>query len=163
MKIFAIDPGNTNSAYCVIDSETLRPIEFEKLPNEELRKIIRERKFEENERAVIEMVACYGMKVGRDVFETCVWIGRLQETLIRKCLNPPQFIYREEEKLHICRTKRAKDSNIQRALIDRFAKHCFKTGKGTAKNPDWFYGFHSDIWAAYAVGLTYIETHLNKI
>lgn len=35
--IIAIDPGNRQSAYCVIDCNTLRPLEFGKVDNEELR------------------------------------------------------------------------------------------------------------------------------
>lgn len=35
--IIAIDPGNRQSAYCVIDCNTLKPLEFGKVDNEELR------------------------------------------------------------------------------------------------------------------------------
>ena len=65
-----------------------------------------------------------------------------------------------EEKIHICHDSRAKDTNIRHALIDRFAKFDKKQGKGKRDNPDWFFGFKKDLWAAYAVGITYIETKL---
>lgn len=162
MRVFAIDPGNMDSAYCVVDAETLRPLVFGKVPNEELRSYIRDFRFEEEDRAAVEMVASYGMAVGREVFDTCVWIGRFSECLDRKLLLPAEKLYRKEEKLHICHDSRAKDANIRRALIDRFARHDLKNGKGTKKKQDWFYGFSADVWAAYAVGLTYIETRLRS-
>ena len=34
--IIAIDPGNAQSGYCVIDRNTLRPLEFGKVDNAEL-------------------------------------------------------------------------------------------------------------------------------
>ena len=40
-----------------------------------------------------------------------------------------EYIYRKEEKMNICHTMRAKDSNIRQALIDRFGE------VGTKKNP----------------------------
>ena len=160
MRVFAIDPGNTLSAYCVIDADTLRPLDFGKIPNNVLRDYIRDFRFEEEDRAVVEMVQSFGMAVGREVFDTCVWIGRFAERLDRRLLQPADFIYRSEEKLHICGNSRAKDTNIRHALMDRFCTHDFKGGKGTKANPDFFYGFKADVWAAYAVGLTYIETKL---
>lgn len=158
MKIFAIDPGNEYSAYCVIDRETLRPLEFAKLTNDELYDLIRGRRFDETDQAVIEMIESYGMAVGKEVFETVYWIGRFYETLKHKCTILPERLYRKEEKLHICHDTRAKDTNIRVALIDRFAQHDFKNGKGTKKDPDWFYGFKADCWAAYAVAITFAET-----
>jgi hypothetical protein len=80
MQILAIDPGNEESAYTVIDSETYRPVEFGKERNSRVlaRAIADGHKYDE---AVIEMVASYGMPVGKEVFETCVWIGRFHQAL----------------------------------------------------------------------------------
>ena len=158
MKVLAIDPGNIESAYCVVDAETLRPESFDKVPNEKLRDMI---PWFGAGMVVIERVASYGMAVGRDVFETCEWVGQFAATA-RMASLPVDYVYRGEEKLHICLDSRAKDPNVRRALIDRFAQHDLKNGKGTKKRPDFFYGFAADMWAAYAVGLTYIETRVRS-
>lgn len=96
---------------------------------------------------VIEMIASYGMPVGKEVFETCVWIGKFAEASGMK----ENYIYRKDEKMNLCHSMKAKDSNIRQALIDRFGI------VGTKKNPGWFYGFKADIWQAYAVGITYLD------
>lgn len=155
--IISIDPGNIESAYCVIEEETYKPIEFGKINNDDLIvKLITLLEKYKIYAVVIEMVASYGMAVGKEIFDTCVWIGRFyQETI--KYVGDVSFIYRKEEKMNLCGSMKAKDSNIRQALIDRFAKHDFKNGKGTKKSPDWFYGFKADIWAAYAVGITYLD------
>lgn len=74
---------------------------------------------------VIEMIASYGMPVGKEVFETCVWIGKFAQA---SNLNE-EYIYRKDEKMNICHSMKAKDSNIRQALIDRFGE------VGTKKNP----------------------------
>ena len=153
MTILAIDPGDKQSAYCFIDSEDLRPLRFGKEQNAVVLLILQLEKYD---LVVIERLASYGMPVGRNVFETCEWVGRFTQA----AQQPVDYIYRQDEKLHLCHDSRAKDANIRRALIDRFATHDLKNGKGTKKNPDWFYGFSADVWAAYAVGITYTETKL---
>ena len=151
MKVLAIDPGNRQSAWCMIDEETLKPLSFGKEENQVVLTAVQHLSYDS---IVIERVASYGMAVGRDVFETCEWVGRFTQA----ASVPPDYVYRQEEKLHICGDSRAKDTNIRRALIDRFAQHDLKNGKGTKKNPDWFYGFSADVWQAYAVAVTYVET-----
>lgn len=159
MRVFAIDPGNVESAYCIVDGETLRPLQFGKVGNDELLGTVKAFELTSGrpELVVIERVASYGMAVGREVFETCEWTGRFAEAALERNV-PVAYVYRRDEKLHICGDSRAKDANIRRALIDRFARHDLKNGKGTKKNPDWFFGITADVWAAYAVALTYIET-----
>ena len=153
MKLLAIDPGCDKSAWVIMDSDTYQPVAFGKENNDMLLGRIAEI---EADSAVIEMVASYGMAVGREVFETCLWIGRFIEALARVRLLPEQ-VYRRDEKLALCGDSRAKDANIRRALIDRFARHDRKNGKGTKSKPDWFYGFRADIWQAYAVGVTWLD------
>ena len=77
---------------------------------------------------VIEMIANYGMAVGKTVFDTCVWIGRFIEIAEHRHTET-EYIYRKDEKMNICHSMKAKDSNIRQALIDRFGK------VGTKKNP----------------------------
>jgi hypothetical protein len=150
--ILAIDPGNEQSAYAVLDEKTLKPMKYEKIDNYELAEIIRgynESSIVDTYKLAIEMVASYGMPVGAEVFETCVWIGRFLECA--NCFGERQKIYRKDEKMNLCHTMKAKDGNIRQALIDRFGP------VGTKKNPGWFYGFSGDVWQAYAVGVTYAD------
>ena len=173
MQILAIDPGNVESAYCLIEKDTYKPIEFGKIPNNELLQKIELLNYDF---LAIEMIASYGMPVGREVFETCVFIGRCIEAATNKKAkdlqkelrgfdainsipkNKPfyEYVYRKEEKINLCGSMKAKDSNIRQALIDRFGV------VGTKKEQGWFYGFKSDIWAAYAVGVTYLDREREK-
>lgn len=155
--IIAIDPGNIKSAIVHIDEETCRPCGKLLESNDMvLETLIATLENGNADHVVIEMVASYGMPVGREVFDTCVWIGRFTQAAEER-MAPVSLIYRQEEKLRLCHDSRAKDVNIRRALIERFAEHDHKRGVGTKKEPDWFYGFHADLWAAYAVGVTWLD------
>jgi hypothetical protein len=153
MNTLAIDPGNTESGFVVIDSDR-RPLWFDKMPNRQLLAAIQAYRDEwQIEHAAIEMVASYGMAVGADVFETCVWIGRFYSHIEGWLMRDPQLVKRSPVKLHHCRSLKAKDSNIRQALVDRFASGQPNHGKGTKAEPGWFYGFHSDLWQAYALAV----------
>lgn len=156
MKILAIDPGNIESGYAVIEMPDFKLLEFGKVKNEELLADIEDRFVYDTtiDAVAIEMVASYGMAVGKSVFDTCVWIGRFVQALANDGVD---FVYRKDEKMCLCGSMKAKDSNIRQALIDRYAKHDFKNGKGVKKNPDTFYGVSKDVWQAIAVGVTYYE------
>lgn len=97
----------------------------------------------------IEMIASYGMPVGREVFETCVWIGRFKQAW--RTPDDVQLIYRRDVKLHLCGSPRAKDANIRQALLDKVG------AAGTKKSPGPTYGVKSHAWAALAVAVTALE------
>jgi hypothetical protein len=162
--ILAIDPGSTESGYALIEPVTCKPVEAGKIPNEQLLDHLRQWLVYGPEDYVtsvaIEMIASYGMSVGQDIFETCVWIGRFAQT----CESfggyglPCDLVYRKNVKLHLCHTTKAKDANITQALIDRFASGEPNRGKGTKADPGWFYGFKADIWQAYALAVLTADT-----
>ena len=151
-RILAIDPGNTESAYAIVNLPDFQLLEFGKVDNHRLLQDVPVYVGMADHFA-IEMVASYGMPVGKDVFETCVWIGRF----VQRAEKEYHFVYRKDEKVRLCHDSRAKDSNIRQALIDRYAKFDFKNGKGTKKEPDTFYGVSKDVWQAIAVAVTYYE------
>ena len=151
--ILAIDPGNIESAQCIIEKETYKPIEFGKIDNYKLLKQIG--LFKNIDCIVIEKVASYGMTVGKEVFDTCEWYGRFIQKYCDTNDNLNiEYVFRKDVKINLCNSMKAKDSNIRQALIDRFGV------VGTKQNPGWFYGFKKDIWAAYAVGITYCDMYL---
>lgn len=136
MIVLAIDPGPTQSA-CLLWKDG-KVSEAKILRNEDL---IATLPLTFPDVTVIEMVACYGMAVGKEVFETCVWIGRFYE----RCQHTPRLVYRRDIKMHHCQNVRAKDANIRQALIDKYGP------PGTKKAPGLTYGIKSHLWAAFAL------------
>jgi len=151
MKVLAIDPGDKQSAFVVFDNG--RVVVKDKVDNEQMMRIIKNPITHIGaygaaiDYIAIEMIASYGMAVGREVFETCVWIGRFQEASIR----PVAKVYRKDIKLHLCNHPRANDSNIRAALIDRFGGK--QKAIGNKKNPGPLYGVAKDMWAALAIAV----------
>lgn len=144
----AIDPGNEQSAWCVLMDG--RPTSAGKDLNASVLQLLR---MEPMDRLLaVEMIASYGMPVGREVFETCLWIGRFVEAWASRG-GEYLLVYRREVKLHLCESVRANDANIRAALIDRFGPG--KTAAiGTKKTPGPLYGLKGDEWAALGVALT---------
>lgn len=155
MKYLAIDPGNVKTGYVILD-ENFKPLDFGKVDNEDMLNILRNF-LKDNNKVVIEMVASYMMNVGKSIFDTCIFIGRLQQTCLDKNCEP-FFIERRYVKLNLCGKVSAKDSIIIEALVNRFSSENIRNhGKGTKKNPGFFYGFKADVWQAYALGVTYLD------
>lgn len=159
--LLAIDPGYTQSAW--VEFEDGLPVDFGIEPNDQvLRRIMASLSF----RFAIESIASYGMAVGAEVFETCVWSGRfIQRWEDRSAIygehgsvRPARRVYRREVKLHLCGSARAKDANVRQALIDLYGP-----GKdvaiGRKASPGPLYGVRADIWAALGVAVT--ATHLD--
>ncbi len=159
MRILAIDPGSEKSAYVVYEDGKLN--EFGILENGEL--LLNLKTFPCKQLA-IEMIASYGMPVGKDVFETCVWIGRfIDRWRCRGKAFSYTNIYRKKDVcMTLCHNTRAKDSNIRQAIIDRYPAtgggKCPQIGIKSKPGP--LYGVSKDIWSALAVAITY--SNLNK-
>ncbi len=146
---FAIDPGPEQSGWCVLAGG--RVIASGVLPNAEMLERVMTRKYRT---MAIEMIASYGMAVGREVFETCVWIGRFMQAWHDP--EAVQLVYRKQVTMHLCGTTKANDSNVRRAILDLFPR----TGGGstpqigTKKKPGPLYGVATHAWPAIGVALT---------
>ena len=153
MRVLAIDPGPTESAYVLLNDHGA-PVQWQKKPNGDLRLHLEKLgALEAAQVLAVEMVASYGMPVGAEVFDTCVWIGRF----IERWGGDYKLIPRAEVKLHLTNTRNAKDANVRQALIDRFGP-----GKdaavGKKANPGPLYGLTGDCWSALAVAVTVVDS-----
>ena len=159
-RILAIDPGTEQSAFVLwdeTDTEFGPLIDKGIWPNAELPPLIASNY---HDHLAIEMIASYGMPVGKTTFETCLWIGMFLFPSIADdaCIIQADFrnllIYRKDVKMCLCGSTKAKDSNIRQALIDRYGE------PGTKKEPGILYGVKKDIWAALAVATYYQDMRL---
>ena len=149
-QLIAIDPGPAKSAYAEFDDG-----EFCCAGTESSLAVLGLLQQEDEPfDLAIEMIASYGMPVGAEVFETCVWIGRFIQVIPQP--ENHTKIYRKDVKLHLCGNLRAKDGNVRQAIIDRYGGK--EAGIGTKKKPGPLYGVKGDEWSAIAVGLTYLDT-----
>ena len=91
--IIGIDPGNEESGYIILDTSVGfpgTPVYFGKVSENELKGRLGQffKRSEMSKKYTlsqihtgIEMVASYGMPVGRTVFDTCAVIGRLEQAI----------------------------------------------------------------------------------
>lgn len=141
MKTAAIDPGTEKSAFIVWDGEQIDGM------GEEENSILRDRLLHDIfdvDLIAIEMVASFGMPVGKEVFETVLWIGRFLQAA--ECSGyKTKLVYRKDVKIHLCGTMRAKDGNIRQALMDKHGT------PGTVKAKGKLYGVSKHLWSALAI------------
>jgi len=148
--VLGIDPGNSHSAYALLDAMHVKA--FGKVQNGALLRTLQPLA-ESKPICAVEMIASYGMPVGREVFDTCVFIGRVMERWYRLTNSDPSLVTRHEVKMEICKNARARDSNIRAALMDLYGGASTAVGKKATPGP--LYGVSGDVWAAIAVAITH--------
>ena len=159
MKILALDPGTLETGWVVYDSKTHTILDKGITENYGLKMFIKSNIETRNyDTVAIEMIASYGMPVGREVFETCLFIGQLMQ-MMDDAYVPCKLIFRREVKQAICNNGKAKDPQIRQALIDQFPRTGggAKPQIGNKKQPGRLYGITSHIWAALGVAITHAK------
>lgn len=147
--VIAIDPGPECSALIRWDGSAITLKQY--APNAEILSTIGD--LSGRDPLVIEQVASYGMPVGVEVFETVWWSGRFAQAYGADHVSR---VPRLQVKLHVCHDSRAKDGNVRQALIDRFGK------PGTKKEHGVLYGISGDLWAAFALAVTWWDTNRSE-
>ncbi len=158
--MIGIDPGNFESGWAIVGQTTDDRLKVVNSGVDDNQLLLRQLLLNNSTHASmgaqlsIEMIASYGMPVGFEVFDTCVWIGRF----VQAWHEPDRVVLctRMAVKNHLCHSSKAKDANIRQALLDKLGP------QGTKKNPGPLYGVKSHAWAAVAVAVTVLETQIQK-
>ena len=180
MNVLAIDPGPEFSAWVEYDGESV--LDFGKWLNDGV--LAKLTTFPRTSLYLaVEMPACYGMPVGKSIFDTCLMVGRFVQAwggaadynlVLRRGRWGPEPDTTGASGAFpgvcttLCRHNGAKDKNIRRAILDRFpASGGGATPQvGTKPKPGPLYGVSCDVWAALAVAITWWEhkqqTWLNR-
>lgn len=157
--LLAIDPGPTESAW--LEYRDGVPVAFAKEANAQ----VLDRVSEEAAwcaHFAIELVQGYGMPVGAEVFDTCVFAGRLIQAWAERMPEDTVLrVYRKDVKRHLCGTTTAKDQNVRQALIDRYGPGK-RAALGLKASPGPLYGVSGDVWAALALAVTAAD-ELNRV
>lgn len=162
--IIAIDPGTEQSGVCIVRSEDYKPLWCAKVLNEVLFDqvclVTEHLQISFRDCALVIERMYNPSSVSSHVFLTCEWIGRFDVLFSEKAWlsGETAYLYRYEEyRFLLGKDYSHSDKGIKAALVDRFAYGERNYGKGTKKNPGWFYGFAEDAWSAYAIAVTYLD------
>lgn len=170
MITLAIDPGTNESAYVLGDE--YKPIQCAKCLNQALiNKITRvmNDNLLSTARMIVERPVCHRHS-GAEVSDTAIWTGVFIGTW---GVNGTIQYNRQKVRMH-CVGKKASDSKIRDALIERFDPDHFESVKfkkgpreGSHKfyldrGSHWFRGFTEDIWQAYALLVTHLDISRGK-
>ena len=163
MNILAIDPGPNVSGWVIINKDSLEVLASgSETPTADVVSMVSElfvvgsgQNVHFIDYLACEMIASYGMAVGAEVFETCVQIGRICRTWELGTGKNVILVKRQEAKMHLCHSPKARDANVMQAIKDKLGE------VGTKKNPGPLYGISKHAWAALAVGIYAAETQLN--
>lgn len=105
---------------------------------------------------VIEKPVCRKW-AGREVSDTAIVTGWLAgQTYL-----PVYLLTRSKVRGHF-KCMRGGDKAVKSVLIERFAPGVRNHGKGLKDDPGFFYGFVSDVWQAYALGVAYLDMWNNQ-
>lgn len=170
MRILAIDPGSSQSAWVTLELEPLTGEaesvdEFGIEPNDQLLAELRLARDNASSLTahvtVIEWTAPRGMPASAELFETMWWAGRFAEALQPRDV---RRLNRLDVKRHLCGTTAARDSNVHAALVDRFGGAGGKAAAvGLKASPGPLYGVKRDVWAALAVAVTWADQHQGEL
>jgi len=120
-RIIAIDPGPRQSGYCVFDPAAFQVITCRNMDNIELFEIMTRSSnwSRDGDTLVIEKVAHYGMRVGKEVFDTCTWAGIYAAKF--GVLHTFQIPFATVS-MTICHRRGAKEADVWRVVRDMFPK-----------------------------------------
>lgn len=161
MKVMAIDPGTTESAFVLLDLDG-HVLNHNKQSNDFVLGWVQaafdRRVGNPIEHLVIEQVASYGMPVGREVFETVHWAGRFHQAALDFGFRASVTrLTRKTVAEHLCgggereKGKTPNDATVRKALLDRYG------GDEARKKGGALHGITNDRWAALAVGCAYLD------
>jgi len=140
-----IDPGNTESGYAYI-REDYSLVEAGKIQNKEILSHI---KRVVGTTIIVESLQSFGMPVGREIFETAYFIGRIMQICSDRGLR--YYLYpRPEYAKCICGVQRVTDSVLRQALLLRF-------GGDKKDEPLYLLKGASDKRSAFAVAAYHID------
>jgi len=159
MNVLAIDPGYEQSAWVLFDGRLVREHAIE--VNNTILGRFAFQWLHEVDAVVFEQIESFGMAVGREVFETVFWTGRMFEAAMRNADTVQVTVDRmprKAVKIHLCQSARAQDSNIRTALLDRFGGKDAAIGKKRTPGP--LHGLKSHEWSALAIAVTWFDQHV---
>jgi hypothetical protein len=145
VRIFALDPGTTETGYVVLDTRALRVTHSGVVPNHEMLHMLQHQPWRNVDALAIERFEARGMPISEDSIGTIIWLGRFVQQWHRP--EDVVLIKRSTVKLHLCGNTRAKDPNVRQAVIDRVG------APGTKKQPGPTYGVTSHAWQALGVAV----------